>query len=181
MSLTSLDIAQPGNASTAALDSSQQLAYGDSPGGFLFDRGIEAVLFVAGASLAGIVALWDSTAEDRAKVTEWIGQGLSNIGQYTQDNVEAVQNFLSEKSLEGKEPGRPTAENTNGEFEPPSRGNTTGRVQGGPMSGKEGWVDDSGNIWVPTNGRAAHGGEHWDVQQRDGSGHSNVYPGGHVR
>jgi RHS repeat-associated protein len=50
-------------------------------------------------------------------------------------------------------------------------------------NGKYGWVDDKGNIWVPTGPDGspdAHGGAHWDVQGRRG-GYTNVYPGGSTR
>jgi len=42
-----------------------------------------------------------------------------------------------------------------------------------------------GNVWCPTGGKAAHGGDHWDVQSPGKGGkkgkHINVYPGGKVR
>jgi hypothetical protein len=159
----------------------KKIAYGDSPADWVTDRVIEGVAVVIGGGIAGVVATWDATQEGRDKITKMISEGLDKIGQYSQERVEAVQRFLSEKSLENKEPGRPTAENTGGEFVPPKKGATTDRVEGGPLRGKEGWVDKNGDIWVPTNGQAAHGGEHYDVQDPDGRNHRNVYPGGHVR
>lgn len=67
-------------------------------------------------------------------------------------------------------------------------GETWGTVEKGPLTGKGGFVDDKGKIWVPTGqGGRAHGrggglkGAHWDVQNPDGSGHRNVYPGGFTR
>lgn len=173
---------QLGGASRLNDSKGKQLAYSENPiGDWVTDRVVEAVVVVAGVGIAGVVAAWEGTREQREQVTRWIGQGLENIGQYSQERVEAVQNFLSEKSLEKKEPGRPTPENTGEQFQPPKKGATTGKVEGGPMSGKEGWVDKNGDIWVPTNGQAAHGGEHYDVQDRNGGNHRNVYPGGHVR
>ncbi|WP_281032443.1 polymorphic toxin type 37 domain-containing protein [Nocardia pneumoniae] len=38
-----------------------------------------------------------------------------------------------------------------------------------------------GRVWVPTGqGSTAHGGPHWDVQEKKG-GYPNVYPGGKSR
>lgn len=51
-----------------------------------------------------------------------------------------------------------------------------------PQSGKVGWPDRNGNVWVPTGtGPLAHGGPHWDVQHASGKGYDNVFPGGKVR
>lgn len=47
-------------------------------------------------------------------------------------------------------------------------------------NGKRGYEDKDGDIWVPvkkSNHGGAHGGEHWDVQHRDGTYH-NTFPGG---
>jgi hypothetical protein len=154
----------------------------ESPGEFLADVAFRAAVAAAGATAAAVYAAWEAGAESRRQVGQWVEQGLRDIGQYSQERVEAVERFISEKSLERKEPGRPTPENTNGEFQPPKKGATTGHVQEGPYAGKEGWVDSQGRILVPTNGRAAHGGEHYDRMYPDGSGHDNLYsPGGHVR
>jgi hypothetical protein len=173
---------QLGGASRLNDSKGKLLAYSENPiGDWVTDRVVESVVFVAGVGVAGVVAAWEGTREQREQVNRWITEGLDRIGQYSQERVEAVQNFLSEKSLEKKEPGRPTPENTGGEFDPPKKGATTGKVEEGPMRGKEGWVDKNGDIWVPTNGQAAHGGEHYDVQDPKGRGHRNVYPGGHVR
>lgn len=51
------------------------------------------------------------------------------------------------------------------------------------QSGKRGWVDKNGNIWVPVpdGSPQAHGGGHWDVQRPDGKGYTNKYPGGAER
>ena len=153
----------------------------DSPGDFLLQKGVETVIWAGGLAAGAAYAAWEGTAEQRKQVTDAITNGLHKLGQYSQERVEEIQNFLSEKSLEKKLPGRPTAENTGGVFEAPKKGATTGKVEGGPMSGKEGWVDKNGDIWVPTNGKDAHGGEHYDVQDRKGRDHRNVYPGGHIR
>jgi len=82
-------------------------------------------------------------------------------------------------------PGRPGV--TDGYKEPkkgPRNADKDGRVRNPNGSGK-GWPDDNGDVWVPTGGKAAHGGEHWDVQTPGRGGrrgnHRNVYPGGWVR
>lgn len=72
-----------------------------------------------------------------------------------------------------KAPGKPgSAEG----FEDPPGGEQWGQAP----NGEWGWVDDNGNVWVPTGqGGGAHGGPHWDVQT--GGGYINVYPGGTTR
>jgi hypothetical protein len=46
----------------------------------------------------------------------------------------------------------------------------------GKGGGKNGWLDDNGDVWVPTDqGGNAHGGPHWDVQKPGGS-YTNVRP-----
>jgi len=61
------------------------------------------------------------------------------------------------------------------------RDSRSGEKWGKAPNGKSGWVDEKGNVWVPTGqGGAAHGGPHWDVQ-KPGGGYDNVYPGGNVR
>ncbi|BBE51951.1 Putative deoxyribonuclease RhsC [Ferriphaselus amnicola] len=60
----------------------------------------------------------------------------------------------------------------------PKKGPKWGRSPNGRGNG---WVDNDGNVWVPTGlGGEAHGGPHWDVQ-RPGGGYDNVYPGGKTR
>ncbi len=67
---------------------------------------------------------------------------------------------------------------------PPRNADKDGRVKNPNGDGK-GWTDANGDVWVPTGGKAAHGGDHWDVQTPGRGGrrgkHRNVYPGGHVR
>ena len=72
--------------------------------------------------------------------------------------------------------------------DPPTEKDGYKAPKGGPKKGKtkdgkEGWVDKYGNIWVPapTGSATAHGGGHWDVQRKDGTGYTNVYPGGTTR
>ncbi|MEF9388516.1 RHS repeat-associated core domain-containing protein [Ralstonia solanacearum species complex bacterium KE056] len=74
-----------------------------------------------------------------------------------------------------KAPGKPgDAEGYCG----PKKGPEWGKSSNGRGSG---WVDNDGNVWVPTGwGSGAHGGPHWDVQKPDGS-YENVYPGGKRR
>jgi hypothetical protein len=54
-----------------------------------------------------------------------------------------------------------------------------------PNGSGSGWLDNKGNVWCPTGGKAAHGGEHWDVQKPGKAGkpgkHVNIYPGGRKR
>jgi|GEM_PF-1890225 len=73
-----------------------------------------------------------------------------------------------------KAPGKPgKAEG----FAGPKNGEQWGQAK----NGEWGWVDDEGNVWVPTGkGNRAHGGPHWDVQKPNG-GYENVYPGGRRR
>lgn len=58
-----------------------------------------------------------------------------------------------------------------------------GPVQGKDKSGNKGWVDKNGNVWVPVpdGSPSAHGGGHWDVQDKNGKGYVNKYPGGGER
>lgn len=50
-----------------------------------------------------------------------------------------------------------------------------------PNGAGYGWKAGNGEVWVPTGGKAAHGGEHWDVQNPRNGKHRNVYPGGTQR
>jgi RHS repeat-associated protein len=84
-----------------------------------------------------------------------------------------------------KAPGKPSAEDG---FADPKDGEKYGKATAGPRAGKGGFIDKDGKIWIPTGqGNMAHGrggglrGAHWDVQNPDGSGHINVYPGGRTR
>ena len=47
-------------------------------------------------------------------------------------------------------------------YVPPKGGPKKGRTK----SGKTGWQDSKGNIWVPDPSN--HGGEHWDVEGKNG-------------
>lgn len=52
-------------------------------------------------------------------------------------------------------------------------------VQYGPYTGRRGYPDARGNIWVPTRPSESHGGPHFDVQLNGGrGGHLNIYPDG---
>ena len=107
---------------------------------------------------------------------KWAGFGLAITGAALYD---VCNTYFSE-------PGKPTAEDGYKPPKKPTRGaDKEGKVKNPNGRGK-GWPDANGDVWVPTNGIAAHGGEHWDVQSPPKKGerkgkHRNVYPGGHVR
>ncbi|MBH0774703.1 polymorphic toxin type 37 domain-containing protein [Nocardia bovistercoris] len=74
-----------------------------------------------------------------------------------------------------KAPGRPSEIEG---FSPPKGGD---KWVPNPNGKGSGWLDANGNVWVPTGqGSTAHGGPHWDVQEKSG-GYTNVYPGGKSR
>jgi hypothetical protein len=50
---------------------------------------------------------------------------------------------------------------------------------GKPVNGA--YIDKWGQKWIPQTGPNAHGGEHWDVQRKDGKGYTNLHPDGRVR
>jgi uncharacterized delta-60 repeat protein len=76
-------------------------------------------------------------------------------------------------------PGMPTA---NDGYVQPARGpGSDGKRVKNPNGPGKGWIDNKGDVWVPTGtGPLAHGGPHWDVQH-PGGGYINVYPGGATR
>ena len=84
-----------------------------------------------------------------------------------------------------KAPGQPGP--TEG-FQPPSGGE---QWVPSPNGRGYGWLDDNGNVWVPTGWAGApgtgttgpaHGGPHWDVQNPNNPNQPvNVYPGGRRR
>jgi RHS repeat-associated protein len=78
-----------------------------------------------------------------------------------------------------KAPGRPTAADG---YTAPKRGaGARGELVKNPNGAGRGYIDEKGDVWVPTGeGPTAHGGAHWDVQS-PGGGYRNVYPGGAVR
>uniref|UniRef100_UPI004056F44A RHS repeat domain-containing protein n=1 Tax=Acetatifactor sp. TaxID=1872090 RepID=UPI004056F44A len=57
-------------------------------------------------------------------------------------------------------------------YVPPKGGPKKGKTK----SGKTGWVDKNGNIWVPDPSN--HGGDHWDVEGKEG--YINVGRNGHT-
>ncbi|HKZ55811.1 MAG TPA: RHS repeat-associated core domain-containing protein, partial [Anaerolineales bacterium] len=62
-------------------------------------------------------------------------------------------------------------------YQPPRGGQRRVTVQHGPYSGRSGWLDANGDVWVPSKPSEAHGGPHWDVQINGGrGGHYNVPP-----
>ena len=69
-----------------------------------------------------------------------------------------------------KAPGKPGAEQG---FKNPKRGESW---VPDPNGKGYGWLDASGNVWVPTGqGRNAHAGPHWDVET-PGKDYRNVKP-----
>jgi RHS repeat-associated protein len=69
-----------------------------------------------------------------------------------------------------KAPGKPTEADG---FRDPKGGEDWVRNPNGKGAG---WLDENGEVWVPTGwGGTAHGGPHWDVQS-PGGGYRNVWP-----
>ena len=64
-------------------------------------------------------------------------------------------------------------------YVPPKGGAKQGIVPNGKLKGQKGWVDKDGWFWVPD--KSDHGGEHWDVVDKKGQNHKNVYRDGHIR
>ena len=64
-------------------------------------------------------------------------------------------------------------------YVPPKGGAKQGIVPDGKLKGQKGWVDKDGWYWVPD--KSDHGGEHWDVVDKKGNNHKNVYRDGHIR
>ncbi len=94
---------------------------------------------------------------------------------YIKKNSKA--NGQENKCHDAQVPGKPTK---NDGYEPPK--NWDGKKVKHPKTGKVGWPDKKGNVWVPTGpGSQAHGGPHWDVQHPNGKTYDNIYPGGRVR
>ena len=71
-------------------------------------------------------------------------------------------------------PGLPTKDDG---FIPPKR--WEGKKTRDPKSGRAGWPDENGHIWIPTGPRA-HRGPHWDVQNPKTGKHRNVLSGGKI-
>ena len=74
-----------------------------------------------------------------------------------------------------KSPGKPTEKDG---FKPDKKQGD--KLVKNPNGQGKGWLDEKGEVWVPT-GNDAHGGPHWDVQNARTGRHRNVYPGGKVR
>ncbi len=64
-------------------------------------------------------------------------------------------------------------------YVPPKGGAKQGIVPDGKLKGQKGWIDKDGWFWVPD--KSDHGGEHWDVVDKKGQNHKNVYRDGHIR
>ncbi|WP_425057374.1 polymorphic toxin type 37 domain-containing protein [Sphingomonas leidyi] len=102
-----------------------------------------------------------------------IENGRRNICSWT--GVFCIKPPADAKDPNGaKAPGKPGEDQG---FSDPKNGEDWGKVEEGPLKGKSGWVDADDMIWVPTgHGPLAHGGPHWDVQDRPGRDHRNVFP-----
>lgn len=48
----------------------------------------------------------------------------------------------------------------------------------GRKDGSKGWVDKNGNVWYPDKLHNGSDSEHWDVVDKNGKNHRNVYPDG---
>jgi hypothetical protein len=88
--------------------------------------------------------------------------------------LEELKN-ASERMYAEKSPGKPTEKDG---FKPDKKQGD--KLVKNPNGQGKGWLDEKGEVWVPT-GDNAHGGPHWDVQNPRTGGHRNVYPGGRVR
>jgi len=75
----------------------------------------------------------------------------------------------SERMHAEKAPGKPTEKDG---FEPDKK--KGGKLVDNPNGQGKGWLDEKGEVWVPT-GESGHGGPHWDVQNPRTGGHRNVY------
>jgi hypothetical protein len=81
----------------------------------------------------------------------------------------------ADTNIKEKAPGKPTE---NDGYKPPK--NWDGQKKPHPKTGQYGYLDNVGNVWVPT-GEKGYGGPHWDVVDKKGESYDNVYPGGHTR
>ena len=88
--------------------------------------------------------------------------------------LEELKN-TSERMYAEKSPGKPTEKDG---FKPDKKQGD--KLVKNPNGQGKGWLDEKGEVWVPT-GNDAHGGPHWDVQNARTGRHRNVYPGGKVR
>lgn len=88
--------------------------------------------------------------------------------------LEELKN-ASERMYAEKSPGKPTEKDG---FKPDKKQGD--KLVKNPNGQGKGWLDEKGEVWVPT-GDDAHGGPHWDVQNERTGRHRNVYPGGRVR
>ena len=151
----------------------------------------ELGLMAAALAAAGRVVVTIITAgggpEDVPAVVLALGVGLVVLGGYgwwqsTHPQAPTTPTTCpinSTPKLEDKAPGKPDSDDG---YTPPKRGpGSDGEPVKNPNGPGYGWLDDAGNVWVPTGeGATAHGGPHWDVQI-PGGGYYNVYPGGRIR
>lgn len=61
------------------------------------------------------------------------------------------------------------------DFEAPKKGNQKVPNPNDRAQKEKGWLDNKGNVWVPTNHRGSHD-PHWDVQNPRNGKHQPVYP-----
>ena len=113
-----------------------------------------------------------------AVVTKMIYDIATDIVGLLRSNGESENKESKPSEKEGNVTSKDPPTEADG-YHPPKGGPKTGKTK----SGEKGWVDDKGNIWVPapTGSHKAHGGGHWDVNRKDGSGYINIYPGGNMR
>ncbi len=107
-----------------------------------------------------------------------VGQGVMS-GARALEGMGTIVVALSRRSgEEGPAEWRPLGvEDLPDSYVPPRGGPRKVTVQDGPYKGRVGWLDEDGNIWVPTKPGESHGGPHWDVQLNGGKGgHLNVPP-----
>jgi hypothetical protein len=159
--------------------------------GFAFGASVASVSFSEATVTACGLSVALGPAGLAVGATAGIGYFLYNIFSNNKDKLylersdSAGSNVKNDpkddkKSGEAQAPGKPTKEDG---YVPPKRWD--GKKMRHQKTGKTGWPDEDGNVWVPTGpGSAAHGGPHWDVQfpkTKNGRDYKNVYPGGKVR
>lgn len=106
------------------------------------------------------------------------GNNPNDPGKGKKAQIPVVPKSKSNEAVkDAQAPGKPTEKD--GYF-PPKRWN--GEKVKHPQTGKYGYPDKDGNVWVPTgHGSGAHGGPHWDVQNAKGRSYKNILPGGKER
>ncbi|ASF10653.1 hypothetical protein NBRGN_027_02790 [Nocardia brasiliensis NBRC 14402] len=140
------------------------------------DSAATAIAGVIGTFVSGLAGIQFSTAALAATALATItGLTILSIAGETTFNSNYKPPANAYDPNGPKAPGRPgDAEG----FVPPKDGD---KWVPNPNGKGSGWLDADGRVWVPTGqGSTAHGGPHWDVQEKKG-GYTNVYPGGKSR